>query len=203
MVEAMLKKNIPVVFAYIADAHDNQEGSALSTESTFGPGEAPYVKQLKDYDAAFAKFFADLKSEGIDQTNTLFVFTPDEGDHFVGSKPTPANCDGVNVPCTYANVGELDINLAAITKAAGNSTKYSIHFDDAPTVYVLAIPAAPIRVCAVLEQLISGLSAVNPITGQSEKLTYRDGRSGHGEDAAHGNRGRSESHADVHAVRRS
>ena len=96
MVETMLKKGIPVVFAYISDAHDNEEGAGLSAKKTFGPGEAPYVKQLKDYDAAFATFFANLKSEGIDQTNTLFVFTPDEGDHFVGGSPSPANCDGVN-----------------------------------------------------------------------------------------------------------
>jgi hypothetical protein len=203
MVEAMLKKNIPVVFAYIADAHDNQEGSGLSAERTFGPGEAPYVKQLKDYDAAFAKFFADLKNGGIDQTNTLFVFTPDEGDHFVGSKPTPASCDGVNVPCTYANVGEFDINLAAITKAAGNSTQYSIHFDDAPTVYVAGNPGRTDPSVRGLEQLISGLSAVNPITGQSEKLTYRMADPVTEKAAPHGNRGRSESHTDVHAVRRS
>ena len=76
----MLTQGIPVVFAYIADAHDNQEGPNLSAEQTFGPGEAPYVKQLADYNAAFGTFFAHLKAEGIDQSNTLFIFTPDEGD---------------------------------------------------------------------------------------------------------------------------
>ena len=37
VVETMLKKGIPVVFAYIADAHDNHEGAGLSPASTFGP----------------------------------------------------------------------------------------------------------------------------------------------------------------------
>ena len=176
MVEAMLKKGIPVVFAYIADAHDNQEGHGLSSESTFGPGEAPYVQQLKDYDAAFAKFFADLKSEGIDQTNTLFVFTPDEGDHFVGSAPTNPGCDGVTTPCTYPTtpvpgVGELDINLNGLVAAAGDSTPFAIHFDDAPTVYVLPSQLPPTDPSVrKLEQTMAGLTAENLHTGLSENL---------------------------------
>src|ERR1700756_1088227 len=97
VVETMLKKGIPVVFAYIADAHDNEEGAKLSPARTFGPGEAAYVKQLADYNAAFGTFFANLKAAGIDQSNTLFIFTPDEGDHFVGAAPSPANCDGAKI----------------------------------------------------------------------------------------------------------
>ena len=176
MVETMLKKGIPVVFAYIADAHDNQEGAGLSSEDTFGPGEAPYVQQLKDYDAAFAKFFTNLKNAGIDQTNTLFVFTPDEGDHFVGGAPSPANCDGVNTPCTYppngANpgVGELGINLNGLVAAAGDSTPFAIHFDDAPTVYVPGQPAGTDPSVRKLEQTMAGLTAVNLHTGLTENL---------------------------------
>src|SRR3974390_1535062 len=69
VVETMLRKGIPVVFAYIADAHDNQEN--IGSESTFGPGEAAYVQQLADYNASFGTFFANLKAAGIDETNTL------------------------------------------------------------------------------------------------------------------------------------
>ncbi len=175
MVEAMLKKGIPVVFAYIADAHDNQEGHSLSLESTFGPGEAPYVKQLKDYDTAFETFFANLKSEGIDQTNTLFVFTPDEGDHFVGATPANPGCDGVNTPCTYPTspvpgVGELDINLNGLAAAAGDSTPFDIHFDDAPTVYVPGQPLPTDPSVRKLEQTMAGLTAENLHTGSIENL---------------------------------
>ena len=95
----------------------------LSPEKTFGPGEAPYVKQLADYNTAFGTFFANLKKAGIDQSNTLFIFTPDEGDHAVHAAPTPANCDGIQVPCTYpaGGVGELQLNLPAAVSAASNS----------------------------------------------------------------------------------
>ncbi|MBV8114144.1 MAG: hypothetical protein JO300_05345 [Silvibacterium sp.] len=186
VVEKMLKKNIPVVFAYIADAHDNQAGSNLNTtEDTFGPGEAPYVQQLSQYNAAFGKFFADLKAAGIDQTNTLFIFTPDEGDHFVGVSPSPANCDGAkivggkvvpDVPCTYpaANgqpgVGEIDYGLVAAVQAAGDLTPFSIHFDDAATTFVLGEPLPTDPSVRKLERTMAGLTAFNPHTGHNQSL---------------------------------
>src|SRR6516162_8132675 len=88
-VATMLEHNIPIVFAYIADLHDNQAGG------TFGPGQAGYVAQAAAYDKAFNEFFSRLQKDGITPANTLFVITPDEGDHFVGGAPSPSNCDGV------------------------------------------------------------------------------------------------------------
>ena len=172
VVETMLKKGIPVVFAYIADAHDNEEGAGLSPARTFGPGEAAYVKQLGDFNAAFATFFANLKAAGIDETNTLFIFTPDEGDHFVGGVPSPANCDGVTVPCTYGvgGVGEVQLDLSAVTVAAGNSTPFTYHFDDAATTYVQGNPDPSSPAVRNLERTMAGISAVNPHTGLSESI---------------------------------
>jgi hypothetical protein len=173
VVETMLKQGIPVVFAYIADAHDNQEGPTLSAEKTFGPGEAPYVTQLQHFDAAFNTFFTNLKNAGIDETNTLFIFTPDEGDHFVGTTATPANCDGVNVSCTYGplgSVGEIQLDLDAVTAAAGNPTLYTFHTDDAATVYVNGNPATNDPSVRALEQTMGAASALNPHTGLNESL---------------------------------
>ena len=95
----MQEAGIPITFGYISDAHD-QHGKAGEIHATRGPGEADYVQQLKNYDEAFGKFFERLAKAGIDKSNTLFVFTVEEGDHFVGSQPTNSNCDGVNTPCT-------------------------------------------------------------------------------------------------------
>ena len=108
-VAAMQEHGVPVTYAYISDAHDNHQ-----TGRAFGPGEAAYVAQLKAYDDAFGKFFARLKSHGITTDNTLFTFTSDEGDHFAGGPPSPAGCDGVNVPCTYSKIGELNANLSGL-----------------------------------------------------------------------------------------
>ncbi len=93
-VAQMQEAGVPVTYAYISDAHDGH-GTSGDTHFAYGPGEAGYVQQLKDYDLAFEKFFDRLAADGINKTNTLFVFTVDEGDHFVGDQPTPAGCDGV------------------------------------------------------------------------------------------------------------
>ena len=164
-VATMLEHNIPIVFAYIADLHDNQAGG------TFGPGQAGYVAQAAAYDKAFNEFFSRLQKDGITPANTLFVITPDEGDHFVGGAPSPSNCDGVKTPCTYAQgVGELQINLNQLTVNAGNNTQYFIHFDDAPTVYIQGQPSPNDPVTRQLERTMAGLTAVNIYTNQSESL---------------------------------
>jgi hypothetical protein len=165
----MLEAGVQVVYLYIADAHDNRSGPG-----TFGPGEADYVAQLKLYDAAFGKFFARLAAKGITKDNTLFVVTPDENDHFVGGKPTPANCDGVNVPCTYAagQKGEIIaiVNRLLLTQRA-NATSFQVHSDDAPTVYVTGNPAQTAPVTRTLAHDLDALVAVNPITGATDKLS--------------------------------
>ncbi|HET8528599.1 MAG TPA: hypothetical protein VFL60_06795 [Gaiellaceae bacterium] len=93
-VAQMQEAGIPVTFAYISDVHDNHAGGGA-----YGPGEAGYVAALKSYDDAFGKFFARLASDGIDKSNTLFVFTADENDHYAGQAAT--GCDGVTTPCVY------------------------------------------------------------------------------------------------------
>jgi hypothetical protein len=165
----MLEAGVQVVYLYIADAHDNRFGSG-----TFGPGEAGYVRQLQQYDAAFGKFFTRLAADGISKDNTLFVVTPDENDHFVGGTPNPANCDGINVPCTYAagQKGEIDVDLnrLLITQRA-NSTTFSVHSDDAPTVYINGNPAPTDAVTRTMEHDLDALVATNPMTGNTDKLS--------------------------------
>jgi hypothetical protein len=166
-IATMQEAGIPVTFSYIADAHDDRPD-----HRAFGPGEAGYVAQLKSYDDAFGKFFARLKADGIDQSNTLFVFTADEGDHFVGGAPTPANCDGVTVPCTYSQLGELQVNLNGLVPSqTGNNTLFNIHFDMAPTVSIIGNPARTSSTTRQLERDIASLTAVNPITNQTDTLT--------------------------------
>src|SRR5215831_14947754 len=55
---AMLEAGVPVVYVYIADAHDRH---STGPAHAFGPGEAEYVAQLKSYDVAFGKFFDRLR----------------------------------------------------------------------------------------------------------------------------------------------
>jgi hypothetical protein len=163
----MLEAGIPVVYGYIEDMHDNHS----ATGGTFGPGEAGYVSQLAAANEAFGKFFARLAQDGINKDNTLFVVTADENDHFVGGAPTPANCDGVHVACTYAQIGEIDANLSRLLATqANNTTPFSVHSDSAPTFYINGNPGQTDPITRQLERDVGALTATNPITGKIEKI---------------------------------
>jgi hypothetical protein len=172
-VAQMQEAGVPVTYAYISDAHDGH-GTAGNIHFAYGPGEAGYTQQLHDYDLAFQKFFDRLAADGINKSNTLFVFTVDEGDHFVGDAPTPAGCDGVTTACTYNRVGEINADLRRMVYTQfGDSTLFSVHSDDAPTVYVNGTAAQPIRdqtdpAVRNLEREMAGLNWLNPYTGQVE-----------------------------------
>jgi len=172
-VAQMQEAGIPITYAYISDAHDGH-GTAGNIHFAYGPGESGYRQQLQAYDQAFQKFFDRLAADGIDNRNTLFVFTVDEGDHFVGDPPTPTGCDGVTTPCTYNRVGEINADLRRMVKTQfGDSTLFSVHSDDAPTVYVNGTNTQPILdqtdpSVRKLEQEMAGLSWLNPYTGLVE-----------------------------------
>jgi len=163
----MQEHGIPVTYAYINDAHDK-----FLTGPAYGPGEAGYVAALKAYDTAFGQFFQRLAGDGINQTNTLFVFTADEGDHFVGGPPSPEGCDGVTTPCTYSKIGEVNANLPGLLATdQGMNTPFTMHNDSAPTLYITGNPARDAAVTRNLERATAGLTAVNPITGNTDTIT--------------------------------
>jgi hypothetical protein len=160
-VAAMQEHGVPVTYAYISDAHD-----AHPSGPAYGPGQAGYVAALKSYDDAFGKFFTRLAADGINQSNTLFVFTADEGDHFVGGPPSPANCDGVTTPCTYSTIGEVNANLRGLLATQqGITTPFQVHSDSAPNFYLNGNPARDDAVARTFERATSALTATNPITG--------------------------------------
>jgi hypothetical protein len=181
-VAAMQESGIPVTFAYIRDAHDDFEN--CNSGNANGPGNACYVQQLHHQQQAFQAFFERLSADGIDKSNTLFVFTVEEGDHYAGGPATnQAACDGVTVACTYTagtsgpnTVGELTTSLPHLVQTeTGDTTPFTIHFDDAPTVYVPNDPNGPPSPTDPkvrrLEQEMSGLTINNPRTGKQDVIT--------------------------------
>jgi arylsulfatase A-like enzyme len=167
---AMLEAGVQVVYVYISDAHDNHAASG-----TFGPGQAEYVAQLKSYDTAFGQFFARLKADGITTDNTLFLVTADENDHFAGGPPSPANCDGVTLPCTYAKIGEVDtlVDRLLLTQKTPNATPFDIHFDSAPNFYIHGNPGPSDSLTRTMEHDVNGIKVLNPISNQFDKLSVR------------------------------
>jgi hypothetical protein len=169
-VAQMQEAGIPITFGYISDAHD-EHGVSGEIHIADGPGQAPYVAQLKRYDEAFGKFFARLAADGITKENTLFMFTTEESDHFVGSKPTPEGCDGVNQPCSYSIVSEVNANLAGLLATQqGITTPFTVHSDMSPTIYITGNPTRDAAVTRDFGRALSKLTAVNPITGETNQL---------------------------------
>ncbi len=166
----MQEAGIPVTYGYISDAHDNH-GKSGNIHFAYAPGEAGYVQQLQDYDVAFQQFFDRLAADGINKSNTLFLFTVEEGDHFVGSQPNNPDCDGVTTPCDYTGkpVGEINADLRRMVRTQfGDTTNFTVHSDVSPNVYITGNPSQTDPVTRKLEREMAQLSGLNPYTGAVE-----------------------------------
>ena len=169
-VAQMQEAGIPVTYAYVSDAHD-AHGTAGNIHFAYAPGEAGYVQQLHDYDMAFQQFFDRLAADGINKSNTLFLFTVDEGDHFAGDQPNNPACDGVTEPCDYTGkrVGEINGDLRRMVLTQFNDpTNFAVHSDDAPNVYITGNPSQTAPVTRNLEREMAQLHWLNPYTGQDQ-----------------------------------
>jgi hypothetical protein len=182
----MLERNVPVVYGYISDLHGLHNIPALSAACTGAPDALPpgtpcYLAQAAYYNAAFGKFFQRLAADGINTSNTEFVVTADEGDHVAGAnvgraiQPTPPNCNGAPVTCTYptGTFGELSANFTGLLATEkGNTTPLSIEQDSAPEVYVTGNPGPNAPVVRKLEHDVAGLTADNPYAGvKNQRIT--------------------------------
>ena len=121
----MLEAGLPVVYGYIGDIHERKARQlnctttpATAAGNAIGPGDTCYKQTADQYDQAFQTFFERLAASGIDETNTLFVFSAEENDQFDGAnvgraiQPAPAGCGIVNnvfTPCNYTagQIGEM------------------------------------------------------------------------------------------------
>jgi hypothetical protein len=177
----MQEAGIPITWGYISDAHDNHTSSFPAPfNSGFprasGPGEADYQAQLKAYDDAFMAYFDRLKADGIDQSNTLFMVTVDEGDQFAGGIGIPqldgslayshTNCSWTTTPaCPSNQIGEVNLNLKA--KLPVGTPSFQLHRDSAPTFYVNGQPARTDPTLRQMERDVFGLNAIDPYLSSS------------------------------------
>jgi hypothetical protein len=174
---SMQEAGIPVTYGYIADIHEKKAGQtgcttagATASGYALGPGDPCAIATAKAYDDAFAKFFDRLAKAGVTPQNTEFVITAEENDHLAGanslraSQPTPAGCDGVNVPCGYAanQIGEREANLPLLLqKERGNTTPFAVEPQGA-AMYVNGNPTANDPALRQLERDTAALTANNP-----------------------------------------
>jgi hypothetical protein len=165
----LLEHNVQVADIYVSDAHGDH--TAADT-GDLGPGEQTYEQQLHDYDTAFGAFITRLAHDGITPANTLFAVTTDEGDHFSGSAPTPANCTGIAGNfCSYTTRSEVNVNLPGLLATEdGNTTPFAIHSDPAPALWLQGNPAPDALAVRQLERQMSRLTVTNPLTGATDNV---------------------------------
>jgi hypothetical protein len=162
----MQTHGVPVTMTYLSDLHDSE-----TTGTPFGPGQAGYEQQLKTENKAFGTFFSRLAAHGITKANTLFVITADEGDHFVGSSPTPSNCNGVSIICHYSKIGEVNGNLTGLLAAKGITTPFDVNADSAPVIYVHGQPERSTTSVRSLERAAATLKGDDLANGETYRLT--------------------------------
>jgi hypothetical protein len=137
----MQETGVPVTYAYISDAHESKYpqsdcSNASGTGSAQGPGDVCFKQTLASYNAAFQTFFQRLSDDGINASNTLFVFSADEGDHFAGANvgravdPT-SSCTGtpdtLGYTCSYpsGSIGEQSVDIHGLLSAQlGDNTPF-------------------------------------------------------------------------------
>jgi hypothetical protein len=165
----LLEHNVQVADIYVSDVHGDHTAAETGD---LGPGEKTYEQQLHDYDTAFGAFITRLAHDGITPANTLFSVTTDEGDHFSGSAPTPANCTGIGGNfCSYATRSEVNVNLPGLLATQDNdTTAFAIHSDPAPALWVQGNPARDTPAVRQLEREMSRLKVANPLTGATDRV---------------------------------
>jgi len=184
-VEQMQENGVPVTYGYLSDVHDchtpnTTTDSVVSTAQ--GAGESCAEKQIADYNIAFGAFFSNLAAHGINRSNTLFVITVDEGDHFTGGAGIPqpdgtlayshTNCS-ILTACPSNQIGEVNINLPPLLPTG--EPLFAVHSDSAPTVYVNGNPESTNPSLRKLERDVGSLAAPDPYNdnGRPTKVTYQ------------------------------
>jgi hypothetical protein len=183
-VAQMQENGVPVTYGYLSDVHDCHTPNVATdavVSAAQGPGESCATGQINEYDAAFKQFFSNLAAHGINKSNTLFVITVDEGDHFAGGTGTPqsdgslsyshTNCSVLS-SCPANQIGEVNVNLPPLLPASDPS--FAVHSDDAPTVYVAGAPGPNSASVRQLEHDVANLSLPDPYinNGQMTPVTY-------------------------------
>ncbi len=165
-VAAMQEHGIPITTAYLSAVHEK-------ADTGLGPGDPVYEQNLRSYDEAFGKFFSRLAADGINKSNTLFVVTADENDHFVGVGPSNPGCNGVVVTCSYdpSRLGSVEVAVDTLLQQQGITTGFSLKGDSAPDYYLDGNPGANDPKTRQMERAVGTLLVTNPLTGTRERMT--------------------------------
>ena len=177
----MQESGVPVTYAYISDAHEKKTGqTGCSNGGTAqGPGDTCYQATLAAYNASFATFFQRLADDGINKSNTLFVFAADEGDHFAGANvdravtPTCAGTpDTTSYSCSYptGTIGEQQVSIHGLLSSQLGDTTPFYNEPQGNAVFITGNPAPTSTTTRTLERDFLGATANDSYDNTTETV---------------------------------
>jgi hypothetical protein len=177
----MQEAGVPVTYAYISDAHERKTGqTGCSNAGTAqGPGDSCYRQTLAAYNSAFATFFQRLADDGIDKSNTLFVITADEGDHFAGANvgravtPTCTGTPGTaGYSCGYpaGTIGEQQVSIHGLLSSEFGDTTQFYNEAQGNSVYITGNPGPNDPQTRRLERDFANATVTDSYDGRTETV---------------------------------
>jgi hypothetical protein len=177
----MQETGVPITYAYISDAHEKKSGqSGCSNGGTAqGPGDTCYQQTLASYNSAFATFFKRLADDGINKSNTLFVFAADEGDHFSGANVDRAvtpTCTGTpdttGYTCSYGagTIGEQQVSIHGLLADEFGDTTPFYNEPQGNAVFINGQPSPTSPVTRTLERDFGNAQAYDSFDQKTESV---------------------------------
>jgi hypothetical protein len=181
----MQETGVPITYAYISDAHEKKSGQTGCSNSgtAQGPGDSCYAQNLANDNSAFTTFFQRLADDGISKTNTLFVITADEGDHFAGanvgrSVDVTSSCTGTpdtsGYRCSYpaGTIGEQQVSIHGLLATQfGNSTPF-YNEPQGNAVFITGNPGPTDPATRTLERDFGNATAYDSFDGTTESVAH-------------------------------
>jgi hypothetical protein len=190
----MLETGVPVVYGYISDAHErkgqgpnpqsNCTNPSTAATAAQGPADRCYRANLASYNAAFEKFFQRLADDGITPSNTVFMFSSEEGDHFAGAnvgRSIQPSCSGtpgtIDYDCSYAGtgasarIGEQFVQIHGLLKnQLGNTTPF-YNEPQGNSIFITGNPGPTDQVTRQLERDFGSAQVFDSYDNATENLT--------------------------------
>jgi hypothetical protein len=181
----MQETGVPVTYAYISDAHEKKSGQTgcSNTGTAQGPGDSCYKANLVADNTAFTTFFQRLADDGINKSNTLFVITADEGDHFAGAnvgRSLAPTCTGVSgtagYTCSYAKqgttafIGEQQVDIHGLLQHQESNTTPFYNESQGNSFYINGQPGATDPTTRQLERDVANATVFDSFDASNEKI---------------------------------
>ena len=181
----MQETGVPVTYAYISDAHEQKSGQSgcSNTGTAQGPGDSCYKANLVADNTAFTTFFQRLADDGINKSNTLFVITADEGDHFAGAnvgRSLSPTCTGtpdtIAYACSYAKqgttgfIGEQQVDIHGLLQHQESNTTPFYNESQGNSFYINGQPGATDPTTRQLERDVANATVFDSYDQANEKI---------------------------------